>query len=286
MTDAKTSSALTISDNSPASEPTPFSELLTADAIPSFPTPIPLSTLPPDAELIPLLPFYATIRTITAYPELEALHYGLIDVENDGHCGIYSIMVGLIAKGIITHPYPSIFEIRNRLRNTVRDHVKALCAPDTDGKLQDGMIQFITDEEGWNEALISLYDDDLSPRSYVNIRQSPQHHTMAHWLPLAAALLYRMPIIQHVRYSTPRRVIWSTSFYDGTTYDPDKPSIKIVHCPTLTRMDIDSRQPPLEIFFQSSTPELNVAEDDHVMVLRRLPNNKVFEPPCKKVRHS
>ena len=154
MTNAK------ISDAIPISDPTPISAPLKDDVTS---TPIPILALPLDAELVHL-PFCETVSKITAYPELEALHYDLIDVAGDGNCGIYAIMLGRIAQGLIippTDPYPLVVEIRQLLHNTVRDHVKALCEADP-----DGMMQFVTNPEEWDEALISLYDEALTQKEY------------------------------------------------------------------------------------------------------------------------
>ena len=50
----------------------------------------------PSAKIIKTLPFYANEGTIDAYPKLKLRKYELIDVAGDGHCGIYSIIIGRI----------------------------------------------------------------------------------------------------------------------------------------------------------------------------------------------
>ena len=55
--------------------------------------------VPTDA-VIRKLPFYSNIGSITDYPELQDKSYDLIDVEGDGHCAIYAIMLYLIAQAV------------------------------------------------------------------------------------------------------------------------------------------------------------------------------------------
>ena len=180
-------------------------------------------------------------------------------------------------------PYPLVVKIRKLLRKTVKDCVPALCKAQP-----DEMMPFCTVEEEWDEVLTSFHNPKKTTGdSYKTIRKLSEYHVQANWLPLAAAIAYRMPIIQHTKYSCPGSIEWTTSFYDGTSYDPATHSMTIIQVDNKgigpTRMDINPNQPPLEIFFQSSSKDffktvitdegkmVEVKEDNHVMVLRRLP---------------
>ena len=281
-TDAKTSTGILIALTPPISD-TP--QMLTIQTEKVTPTPISIVSLPTDA-VLGKLPFYVPSGNIAAYPELKDLHYDLIEVKGDGNCGVFAIFVGCIAQGLFRcpkDPYPSVVKIRRLLRKTVKDCVPALCKAQP-----DKMVPFFTQKKEWDEVLTSFYGPKKKTEFYrKKIRKLSKYHVQANWLPLAAAIAYRMPIIQHTKYSCPGSIEWTTSFYDGTSYDPDTHSMTIIQVDNKgigpTRMDINPNQPPLEIFFQSSSKDffktvmtdegkmVEVPEDNHVMVLRRLP---------------
>ena len=90
-----------------------------------------------------------------------------------------------------------------------------------------------------------------------------------------------MPIIQHLTYTNEKdETEWTSTLYDGTTYDEESHHMTIRHYGELTKIEMDPPLVALELLWQASAHTIggdvsNV--DQHVMVLRRLPPGAYFQ---------
>ena len=149
-------------------------------------TNVPALVIPTDAILL-TLPFYDNTGSIDEFPDLKALHYDLIDVEGDGNCGIYCIILGLISRGSLEIPLANdlpklVLVIRKALYATMKKHGEQIIANLADD-LQLGMFGYCAQE--WKDMLRTFHNPRVRASTYRSLHDHPELQVAAHWLPLS-----------------------------------------------------------------------------------------------------
>ena len=161
---------------------------------------VPLSPVFPTTNTIKLLPFYSTVSTIDRYPTLKRRKYVLHDVNADGNCGIYAIIIGRIIyhstnARILRVDLPKlVVETRKALHSTMSTFGKEIVAANKSKPAFQ--LLFDLNKTDWDEVLTSFYDASLSEDEYMHIGAKRRYHVFKSWIALIVAITYRMTVIQ------------------------------------------------------------------------------------------
>ena len=254
-------------------------------------------------------PFFKGVNPATDNPEeVNALGWTIVDVQGDGNCGFYSLILGLENNNIFDFSFIqpinrfipmrrnkpwqyNVMKLRHRLQKKSQNLVRAFFGDEyreypwnlTAGIGTKEDIPALSDEFYTSE----LTQDQYFDGTLVNNIDFHDFQMSAFWAPMVFSCLFQIRVIVYMRFSKWNGVKASTDWSTGTMDHSADIARRIILVDGLHKIsDAEfKRMPTVEILYSTGETDCGVKVDNHFRFLRRVlcdDINPVIDetPPC------